>query len=305
MGSWNKTCGLSNLHINAGSEVYVFPLEENTGHDRCYSTAFWSPVMLPFTALYDDYGGGEESHKNIQYTLEGLKKNLVEIALGDNEYHDIAVSTEILDEKLFYNAVHEGRLKVKYDDQYFTGEALIDFVMFRKDIVDDVCEHWECETYIGTGEWQKYKFNDILNSIPEFMDRMDKKLNDELEFGIKNDKDYFCTLFKRDERNLTFIYLQSVNSNYRFSRIVQPIHIIIDLMIENKKEEAKEIIIDTIRASFISSFMEVSRKLWIPAGHEGSQSAKHKPYRILWDAINKALDVEYDYYYRNVDYWDE
>ena len=29
MGSWNKTCGISNLHIYAGTPVYVFVLQEN------------------------------------------------------------------------------------------------------------------------------------------------------------------------------------------------------------------------------------------------------------------------------------
>ena len=30
MGSWNKTCGLSNLHIRAGDPVYVFVLEKDS-----------------------------------------------------------------------------------------------------------------------------------------------------------------------------------------------------------------------------------------------------------------------------------
>lgn len=44
MGCWNKTCGLSKLHVYAGDPVYVFVLEQNLNHDRCYATAFWSPV---------------------------------------------------------------------------------------------------------------------------------------------------------------------------------------------------------------------------------------------------------------------
>lgn len=297
MGCWNKTCGLSNLHISGGDEVYVFPLEQNNDNGRCYSTAFWSPVMLPFTAIYDDYGGGEESSKNIQYTLNGLKKYLIEMPLGDNEYHDIAVSKDILDEELFYRAVDEGRLKVKYDGLY-GGEHLVDFVMFRKDIVDDICENWEVDDYVGNGEWVKFKFRDILDTIPVFMERVTEALRDNSEFGIKSEKHLFCKLFMRHEedRNLAFMYLERVNGNYRYSRIVKPIDIIINLMAENKLDEAKEIIVDTLRASFISVFMDVCRKIWVPACHEGSQSMEHKPYKVLCNAINNALDKEDNYF---------
>ena len=34
MGCWNKTCGISNLFIEAGEKVYVFALEQNLHHDR-------------------------------------------------------------------------------------------------------------------------------------------------------------------------------------------------------------------------------------------------------------------------------
>lgn len=60
MGSWNQTCGLSQLHIRHGQDVMVFALVKNNGHDSlCYTTPFYSPVMLPFYAKYNDYGGSE------------------------------------------------------------------------------------------------------------------------------------------------------------------------------------------------------------------------------------------------------
>ena len=102
MGSWNKTCGLTGLHIIAGSQTYVFLLKENTiKNDRCYSTALWSPLLLPFTAEYDDYGGGENSSDLLQYILDGIKTQVVEMELGENECHGIAVKRDALAESLF------------------------------------------------------------------------------------------------------------------------------------------------------------------------------------------------------------
>ena len=60
MGCWNKTCGLSNLYIKAGQEAYVFPLvKRSQDGERCYSHAFWKPMLLPFVTEYNDYGGGK------------------------------------------------------------------------------------------------------------------------------------------------------------------------------------------------------------------------------------------------------
>lgn len=62
MGCWNKTCGLSNLHITSGQKVTVFLLEKNlVATDRTYTTSFYHPALTPFYSEYNDYGGGENS----------------------------------------------------------------------------------------------------------------------------------------------------------------------------------------------------------------------------------------------------
>ena len=95
MGCWNKTCGLSKLHIYAGDPVYVFVIEQNLDHDRCYSTAFWSPILAPFESVYNDYGGGENSGGVwFQHIMDGVRAKLIEQEVGENEYHDIAVKRE-------------------------------------------------------------------------------------------------------------------------------------------------------------------------------------------------------------------
>lgn len=306
MGCWNKTCGLSNLHINAGKQVYVFAIEENPHHDRCYATAFWRPVMLPFLSVYNDYGGGEDSHKNINYILEGLKKTLVEMPQGDNQYHDIPVTADAMDEELFFNAVHEGRLKVK---DYYGKEAQVDFVMFRSDIVDSICESWQRDLYVGdgkgTGGWNNnyvyYKFADIVAAVPKFLDRTEKELFDTSETNpenmlppelrIKYAMRGLSGMYEYNDRNLVSIYLQGID-DYRFSRIVRPSDVVVRLLADGNRIEAEAVLVDILRASFINSFMESTRKQWMPAGHEGSQNQEHKPYRVLCSAITAVLDAE-------------
>lgn len=306
MGCWNKTCGISNLHINAGDQVYVVVLEENNHHDRCYSTAFWRPVMLPFLSEYNDYGGGENSHKNIEYILAGLREQLVEMPLGDNQYHDIAVSADKMNEELFFEAVHEGRLKV--GGRYGDVESLVDFVMLRADIVDSICENWQREMYVGDGKgtggygnnYVYYKFADIVAGVPEFLDRVAGELlgegdspEDQLppKLRLKYAMRGLAGMYDYSDRNLVSIYLGGID-DYRFSRIVRPSDVVVQLMADGNREEAEAVMVDILRGSFINSFMENGRKLWMPGGHEGSQSAEHSPYRVLCGAITAVLDAE-------------
>lgn len=305
MGSWNKTCGISNLHIRAGEQAYVFMLEQNPHHDRCYATAFWRPLMLPFLSEYDDYGGGENSSAAINYIIEGLKEQLVEMPLGDNKYHDIAVNKDILDEELLFEAVHEGRLKIK--DRAFGGERLVDFVMFRKDIVDQITENWVRDLYVGggkgTGGWGNnyiyYTFADIVAKVPEFIDTVEKELlstdghegDMPPELRLKYSMRGLAGMYDHNDRNLVSIYLGAID-DYRFSRILRPGDVVVRLLADGKRADAEAMLVDILRASFINSFMEVTRKQWMPGGHEGSQAQEHKPYRVLCNAINAVLDKE-------------
>src|SRR5574343_510783 len=143
MGCWNKTCGLTNLHITGDTEVYVFILEalDNTRKSKCYTTAFYKPLLLPFTSVYNEYGGGKlSSGLPFQLIMDSIKEKLQEVPLGDNQYHDIEVSKEKWGEELFFDAVHEDRLKL-------TTGSHIDFVMFRKDVVDHILDKWYTDEY--------------------------------------------------------------------------------------------------------------------------------------------------------------
>ena len=53
MGCWNKTCGLTNLHIKAGERAYVFVLEKDEDDSHCYTTHMYKPLLLPFETTYN------------------------------------------------------------------------------------------------------------------------------------------------------------------------------------------------------------------------------------------------------------
>lgn len=315
MGCWNKTCGLSNLHITAGDDVYVFVLEENTDKtDRCYSTAFWKPVLLPFMSKYNDYGGGEESSgPGFQIIMDGVAKKLVEMELGENEYHDIPVKKEGFGEEQFFEAVHEGRLfkTGRHYNSLETFNVVIDFVMMRKDIVDHILENRVIEQYVGdgkgTGGWGNnyiyYKFENILEDIPEFMDKlalvanpaaMDSKDPELVEALMELRFMRGLGIFDYSHPNKVSKWLSS--DGYRYSSIVSAQDAVVSLLKDGKRAEADLMVADLLKGAFIDSFMESTRKNWAPGGHEGSQNQEANGYRLLITAMTAALDAEKAYY---------
>lgn len=286
MGSWNKTCGLSNLHITAGTPVYVFMLEQNdVATDRCYSTAFWRPTLLPFLSQYNDYGGGENSHKNINYILDGLKSKLVEMDIGENQYHDIAVKADEMNEELLFEAVHEGRLKVRCGRDV----VQVDFTMIRKDVVDRICNNWVQTIYVGDGNgtigygrnYIEHKFSDVLDAVPGFVEEL---MAISTPFGV------YDKLDRPDYKHPLSRYLG--RSDYRFGTIVRLHELIQSLVDAGQREHVESTLRDYLLGSFINAFMDECRKVWIPGCHEGSQSMEHTPYRVLNNAISEVLDAE-------------
>lgn len=322
MGCWNKTCGLSKLHIYAGDPVYVFVIEQNLNHDRCYSTAFWSPVLAPFESKYNDYGGGEDSNGVwFRYIMDGVRDNLIEQEVGENKCHDIAVKREGFDEEQFFESVHEGRLLTN-DWQGKPRE--VDFVMFRKDVVDQVLATLEFDKYVGDGKGNRpdgehsnnyvyYKFADVLADVPAFLDKLHETMKERMALIEVNPtrvgnmteeqaRDYRMLLvthmlyrdlgsvFDYRDTNKAAWYLHRDGS--RFSSLVDTTAIICAAVIHDQREHAENLLTELLRGCFLNAVVDSTRGLWMPGGHEGSQASDYVGYRALTAAINTVLDEE-------------
>ena len=297
MGCWNKTCGLSNLHITAGTPVYVFVLEKNAHYDHCYSTSLFSPLLLPFESTYDDYGGGEDSHGiALDMIMDGIKDQLIEMEVGDNKYHDIAVKKEGFTPELFFEAVHEDRLKIQ--GRYNKEPVPVYFTMFRKDIVDDILENRVLENYVGGGNgtcgWNnnyvKYKFSDIVASVRPLLEQLIADTEGKDEFFKMYIMD---SIHKYREKFYAAMYLNG--DNYRYSRIVDVKSMIGKAIEEGTLEsinKIEQLIIEHLKGVFLDGFMHAARKTWIPGGHEGSQSYSGAALRLLGAATVRVLDKE-------------
>jgi hypothetical protein len=311
MGCWNKTCGLSNLHIYAGTPVYVFVLEENKHKDdHCYATSLYRPLLLPFESVYNDYGGGESSSgPGFEMIMDGIRKLLIETPAGENKYHDIAVSRDGFGEEQFFDAVHENRMNISYRHD-FSDPTPVQFTMFRKDIVDDILENRVIEDYVGNGKgtggydnnYNYYTFKDIVADIKPLFKELKQIIaslqtegvSDAVIFSMCGGLEY---LVDYNHPNKAAKWFRS--DTYRYSTIVDMRKVLSDTIKvgTNEAYDKLEIILtEYLKGKFIDGFMHAARKTWIPGGHEGSQNDSGDALRILCSATIKALDREREEY---------
>lgn len=118
MGSFAATCVASGFPIDAGDQVRWFLLTQNPYWDGgfvCDMHGLWVPRTWPIKAKYNDYGsieGWSADDPLVDNVLAGLAKDLVEVGVGDNSIHDVAVRRG-LDFATLLDGVWEGRVRVQ------------------------------------------------------------------------------------------------------------------------------------------------------------------------------------------------
>lgn len=334
MGCWNGTCGLSGLPIIEGEEIYVFPIVEGYSNSFCYATALYSPMIIPFRAKYNDYGAGEDcSGIGLDLIINSLKKDLIEMDLGENKYHDIPVKRENFDVDAFFEIVHKKRLAIDnplkgYPDQKKTRDVF--FTMVRKDVVDRLWNEWTFDQYkmkddiIPEGfETDKYYIKNITYAklaelIPNFMEFCSNKgissliskadsiiKEDDLDAENKREilRDHFTKhYFFSGSRNhmLSDTFGHVFSSDYasgKFENSHRFKEEILNKYFNNDKEGAYALMHEALIGIMVNSFMESTRKIWTPVMHQGSQSEEYAEYRLMNKITNdvmKARESEFE-----------
>jgi len=330
MGCWNGTCGLSGLPIIHGEEMYVFPIVESYRDSFCYSTALYRPSVVPFRAEYNDYGAGEKcSGPALELIIDGIREKLVEMEVGENQYHDIAVKREGFDADMFFEACHKKRLRFVNPMRGYEGEAQtkdVFFTMVRKDVVDRLWNEWSFDMWKGSDgdvpdgfESDQYYIKNVTYAklaelIPQYMEQMagkDSPYKKALE-GIDDEsklermKDFYLryAFFEgHREHILSGSFGHAFGSGYAgggFASIGNIKDKIIDEYLEGNKEVAYELMRECLVGIMVNSFMESTRKVWLPPMHQGSQSEEYKEYRLMNVITNDIMDARQKEYE-----WDE
>lgn len=296
MGCWYKTCGLSNLPILSGQDVYVFPILQKNYRGRCYTNAMWDPCLLPFESKYDEYGGGEESSgASLDYIIDTISETLMEVEEGDNKYHDIKVTSVGFTVDDFFRSVQKGRLKTKFTQ---IGSD-IDFVMVRKDVVEQLMKNYQMDSYVGNhsgngghrNNYLIYTCYDILERVPMITEIIRSKKD---EMGFSGLDVYLKKVLMKQFPEHT--ELDEIALSF-FCRVEQGFlgsSSIYDVVMSNSitDKQISEIVHLSIIGCFVDHVMDSVRKIWVPACHEGSQQNDTEPYVTLCNAILGVINKE-------------
>lgn len=322
MGSWNQTCGLTHLPILAGEKVYVFTLiKNNSYYSLCYTTPFWSPITIPFLSHYNDYGGGENSEgPGLEIVLEALRKNLIEREVGENKYHDIAVSKNKFGEKEYFDSIHEQRLSIQgsiheqrhpiQGNGFDKGEMEVGFMMASEVAVNTILENFSYEISMWdekTGKFLKRKkqnYKSLCDDLPEVVERVVELIKEKESDSEHSDafnkamreilffRDIFSSIKKDLKDNFACEVLRWVGEENRFSRLFNPgnFHTWETWINEGKtKEEIISILKDVLIFRIIESYMDSTRNFWSPQCGAGSQQWEHDPYKIQIKAMKEVM----------------
>jgi hypothetical protein len=299
MGCWNKTCGVSNLHIHGGDPVYVFILQQNTvGSHHCYSNHLYDTVMIPFHSYYDDYGTGENSSGiGLEVIIKNLKENLIEKEVGENQYHDISVKREDFDVDMLFESMREERLEIPNRYAGYAGNPKtipVDFVMMRKDVVDKLIEEYDIEEY-DNGKYVHYKFTTVLDGVDELVQSIQDKINEPHFSHYYFDSFGFRVLNPENRVNHWIKFW----TGYPFGSFINPLTELVSLVQQNRIEDAKQFATDALKGAFMIHFMEMTRRSWIPQCGEGSQNTELAGHKLLAQTIldivaKEEKEFEYD-----------
>jgi len=119
MGCFAYTCSVSNLSIEGGTPIRYFALVKSPFHEDwgIASPGSWHPLTVPLKGKYDEYGGVEniESGKVETEFFRLLSKDVIEVGVGDNSCHDVAVRKDMSQDEWF-TALWEGRVKIRHPE---------------------------------------------------------------------------------------------------------------------------------------------------------------------------------------------
>ena len=290
---------MSNLHIYEGEECQMFILKEVGGKDRCHSTALWRPSLFPVSCVYADYGQADELNQLVfEPLILNLQKKLDEYDLGENQYHGIEVKRNNFNESLFFEAVHEGRLTVTEPVYPDSKEKLyIDFVLIKQSIIDRVFDSWPIELYAGEGQGNcGYKnsylnvyLKDALAAVPDYI----TKVIIEYDSFVRNDNERMFYLKRENGKDHIISKILS-SDTYRYFELFDFKEFIITCLKSSKIEQAEAVVKSYILGLFVDKFFESTRKIWVPACHEGSQNTESSGHLALANAVIDECKDDHD-----------
>jgi hypothetical protein len=286
MGCYNGSCFLTGLPIYHGEQVRVFIVQRNNGmrNRNCYPTDQWIPLTFSFCGEYNDYGSVENQHGiMLDFILNAIKNNLVELQQGENECHDIPVLKQNFDFDLMMEANHEGRLMTK---DIFGETTSLKILMVRQSALDKLLARFKWETYRGVSEEDRkrgvyYREIDYTTYCQDVLADAQEHIENE------TDSEYAGLRLVWKADRLLGVETSSVGN--LLSAIMEKQYNDLQISYEDIIKEA--VIVDTI-----NKFLMNTRRTWSPPSGEGSQDYETGTYKMFAQLLLDECEVVDTFY---------
>jgi hypothetical protein len=146
-------------------------------------------------------------------------------------------------------------------------------------VVDKLIEEYDIEEY-DNGKYTYYKFTDVLGEVDEIIKTVQDKINKPFFDNIQ--------LSSNSRINHWFQYFTS----FEFRSFIYPLPEIFSLVKGNRIDDAKQFTTDLLKGAFMTKFMEMTRRSWIPQCGEGSQNTELAGHKILAKTILEIAEKE-------------
>lgn len=213
MGSWNETCAISKMTINADEPIRLIVIAQSwhnfkkltgmenpplmyQGSNGCYVTDLWQPIYIPIKGVYNDYGIIDTNEIDpsqlpiINGLMKVINKRSIKVGIGENSCHDVPVTNNMSFEEAI-EAIREGRLYLKpYNDAIAAvGMCLVKESVWQSllesDYTDKELDKWsddeEYNHFSRNNIREGYKLKVLTNDIHYKMTEEDRIKRSRLE----------------------------------------------------------------------------------------------------------------------------
>ena len=276
MGCFSGTCMLSNLPINQGDKVKLVFIERTRSKFEClsgicYPTDVFSPKFLPIEGEYDDYGSIENIVKDWNYLEieKSLRKSFKKIKNDRMTKKELEKFTL---EDIIYG-IGSGDLEVfQKGDSFMKNMAVKAYKIYSEGgyTPEKVLNEWKALAEEDISEkWRTPKLSFVLIR-KDIWDGIIKDYN--MRYELKPED-----MLRPYAGSLEIFDILKTNSVKMFS-----------LMNSKKHFELWSEIVK------INSFMQGTRKSWMPQSGSGSQYNEFTEHLILNNLINTVIKNEND-----------
>jgi hypothetical protein len=284
MGCWNETCGISQLPILGGDKVKLVVLVGGNsdfilGSGTSYINEIWSPISIPISGEYNEYGSltedsivEDEASAMLfdsikRYWTQSTHEEWLSYVGNNNENPDLNLFEAI-------KYIERGKVTRK---GYKGNEEKLSLFFILEDVYN-ACISYNpvVADFYKNAYYYRHYHEAMTKDIHRFYDSLQEVKNSNPTALMVN------TIFAESQ------YITPISTTYNFKDKI------IDLIKNNVTKEDpkfKKLVSMIIDYCSLVNSMSSARKMWQPQTGKGSQNNALDVYKLINKSMNKLMSI--------------